>query len=366
MATPSRRKTTSVIASLTQQPYRFNFFQAVRLLEQAAGRRQPGDQPARSPVGHDQSPAEEVVRFRALPSHTFPSSEIAHFAEPVETDSDRPPEMTVSFLGLIGPAGVLPQHYTQLVIDRIRRKDHSLRDYLDLFHHRLISLFYRAWRKYHFYVQYERAAELGVEDLFTQTLYCLVGWGTPRLRGRQEILDEAWLYYAGHFARYPRNAYALEQIVADFFHVSVEIVQFVGQWLYLDRGDQSTTPRAGQYAGCHNTLGLDVVIGERVWGVENKFRLRLGPLTYTRFRQFSPLGELLVPLCQLARSYVGPDYDFDVQPVLLAEEVPPCQLAGGGGDGAYLGWNTWLLSQPLTHNAADAIFTHEGAPSRNG
>ena len=237
-------------------------------------------------------------------------------------------------------------------------------DMLDVFNHRAISLFYRGWRKYRFYLEFERQTKANREDLFTACLYSLVGYGTEHLRQRQELPDEAFLNYAGHFAHWPRSAISLELVLGDYFELHVEIKQFVGQWLYLDEADQSRVPTPGEYEGCNNLLGAEVVVGERVWSVENKFRVQLGPLNYPGFQRFSPQGDGLVVLCQLVRSYVGCDYDFDVQPILKAEEVPPLQLAGDGDPACNLGWNTWLSSVPFSQDATDAIFFHEGGPTR--
>ncbi|MGE0761002.1 MAG: type VI secretion system baseplate subunit TssG [Pirellulaceae bacterium] len=358
MATPSGRTSRDLKSRLAREAYQFDFFQAVRLLERIALREPPSDGPGAGPVGEDESPSREVVRFAALTSLSFPPGEIAALTPPRD-GADAPWRMTVPFLGLTGPTGVLPQHYTQLLIERVRRKDYALRDFLDLFHHRLISLFYRAWRKYRFVVGYERAADNGRpdDDLFTDCLYCLVGLGTGGLRGRQDVHDETYLYYAGHFAHAPRQAVALERIVGDYLDVPARVIQFVGQWLYLSREDQSRLPQAGRLGETwNNSLGSDVVVGDRVWGMENRFRVQLGPLGYAVFQQLSPRGALLRKIAQLIRTYVGAEFDFDVQPVLRAKEVPPCQL---GGD-AYLGWNTWVFSQPFPQDAADAIFVHEG------
>ncbi|MBP86825.1 MAG: type VI secretion system baseplate subunit TssG [Planctomycetaceae bacterium] len=365
MASTSGRKSTPVNRRLEEEPYRFDFFQAVRLLEQVPGGEDPAE-PARKSVGREHAPRDEAVRFRALPSHTFPPSEIVSLEFNSDTVDPGPavPEMVVSFMGMTGPSGVLPQHYTQLVIDRLRFKDHALRDMLDVFNHRAISLFYRAWRKYRFSVEFEREAKEGREDLFTSCLYSLVGYGTPHLRQRQEVPDGAFLNYAGHFAHSPRSAISLELVLSDYFGLDVEIVQFVGQWLHLDEADQSRAPAAGEYEGCNNLLGADVVVGERVWSVENKFRVQLGSLNYAGFKRFSPDGDGLVGLCQLVRSYAGPDYDFDVQPILKAEDVPPLQLAGDGEPACNLGWNTWLSGAPFTEDATDAVFFHEGGPTR--
>jgi type VI secretion system protein ImpH len=360
MATASRRTDRDLRELLAQEPFRFQFFQAVRLLERASLQAQTAGAPAGQPVGEDDAPRDEVVRFRTLPSFAFPPGEVAA-VNPRNEVTGSPPELIVPFLGLSGPAGVLPQHYTQLLIERIRRKDYSLRDFLDIFHHRLISLFYRAWRKYRFVVGYERAAESHRidDDLFTYCLYSLVGMGTRQLRGRQDVDDEALLYYAGHFAHSPRNALALEVMLGDYLEVPARVIQFVGQWLYLSADDQSCLPGPGLGGSGNNQLGCNVVVGHRVWGTENRFRVRLGPLRYREFNQFSPRGTLLRRAAQFVRTYAGGEFDFDFQLVLLADEVPFCQL---GGD-SFLGWNSWCHSRPLSSDADDAIFAHEGWPA---
>lgn len=350
-------KTTPLAEQLVKEPHRFNFFQAVRLLERVRGLFSSGARTPR-PLGEDESPREEAVRFQVPASFTFPPGEIGSLNPPTD---EQPPRMSVSFLGLIGPAGVLPRHYTQLAIERGRQKDDSFRDFLDVFQHRLISLFYRAWRKFRFFIGYERAVERGNagEDDFTQALYSIVGLGTRKLRGRQEVDDETWLYYAGQFAHAPRNATSLGAMTTDYLGVPGHVEQFVGQWLYLHRADQSSLPAPMARTPANNVLGSNVVVGERVWGIEQKFRLQLGPLSYSEFLRFVPCGDRLLVAAQFVRNYVGAEFDFDVQPILRKDEVPLCQL-GGEGEPSRLGWNTWLKSLPLPYDARDAIFSHEG------
>jgi type VI secretion system protein ImpH len=232
MDSPSRRENAPLNERLRDNPGDFDFFQAVRMMVRMAERgalpgeeRSPGvTPPKRKPVGHDYAPHEEVVRFRSVASHAFAATEIVKMAiarEAAATEGDAnaagakraanapPLEMFVSFLGLTGPNGVLPQHYTTQLIDRIKAKDFSLADFLDLFNHRMISLFYRAWEKYRFPIGFERfrlAPERDEpDDLFTSCMYSLVGFGTNGLRRRQEFDDETLVYYGGHFARRNRR-----------------------------------------------------------------------------------------------------------------------------------------------------------------
>ncbi len=375
MATPGGRAGTSVTQRLQKQPHKFEFFQAVRLLEYL--RRERSDNGTASglvPVGENGPPARESVRFRVLPSHTFPACEITSIEIAPESESGSVADGTASvplakmetaFLGLIGPSGVLPQHYTQLVIDRVRNRDYSLRDFLDVFHHRVISLFYRAWEKYRLPFVFERLAldgRAGSDDLFSQCLHCLVGRGTSGLRGRLEIPDATFLYFAGHFAHQPSSAAGVEAMVADYFELPTQALQFQGQWLYLRAEDRSCMPSPAEPQGRNRALGRNVVVGQRVWSVENRFRIRLGPLGYGQFRRFMPTGDALVPICQMIRSYVGPEFDFDIQPVLKAAETPRARLGGRRDDGSFLGWNAWVQSRLRTRDACEAIFEHDGFP----
>ena len=136
----------------------------------------------------------------------------------------------------------------------------------------------------------------------------------------------------------------------------VALRQFQGQWLALSQEDRSLLPAAHDLRGQNNRLGGNVVIGERVWDVQSKFRIRLGPLEYARFRQFLPSGPSLPTLGQLVRTYVGPQWDFEVQPVLRAAEAPWCRLGGDRQDPSRLGWNTWIRNRPLSRDPDDAVF----------
>lgn len=356
------RASLSPAERLQREPYAFDFHQAVRVLALAAQQRS-GERPARQEVGYDFPPDQEVVRFRALVSHAFPTGPIARFQALPPSDPDDtapPPEMTVSFIGLVGPLGVLPRHYTQMAIDRARARDYALRDFLDLFHHRIISYFHRAWVKYHIPVLYEtakRSKQSAETDVFTRSLFCFVGLGTAGLRGRLRVPDESLLYYSGQFAHFPRDPISLERMIEENFEVSAGVLQFQGQWLQLEEPEQTrlTAPRLGH--GWNNRLGVTTVAGRRVWGVESKFRIRLGPLTLLQFLEFSPLGNRLPQLVHFVRAFVGPDLDFDIQPVLRRSDVPGCRL--GDTHVSRLGWTTWILSRPARQDADDAIFGPE-------
>jgi len=365
MAAALRPTDPLVIRRLLEEPYRFEFFQAVRILERLlADRRWAGPEGIRAPVGGDVDPAQEAVRFRALPSMGFPPSPVAAIARtevaPDGVSSSPPFEMTVAFLGLTGPNGVLPQHYTRLLIERIREKDLGLRDFFDLFNHRLVSLFFRAWRKYRLPAGIEHARSAGgtAGDPFTEGLLGLVGFGTGGLLEAFGGGEDMLLYCSGLFAGHHRPAASLERMLAERFGLPVEVLQFQGRWLSLDWRDATAIGSPGSPRCRNSTLGVDAVLGERVWDVQSKFQVRLGPLDYGQYCRFIPAADGLQALSRIVRTWAGVELDFDVRLILKAPEVPALHLVGEApaqgeaGPGPRLGWNTWLLSPDVRRSSS--------------
>ena len=340
MATPRRRASPTLSETLFGESHRFGFFQASRLLHLFS--------PRRPRVGDAGPPQAEPVRFVAEPSLAFPASEIRDL---LPEEGDAPPVMVVRFMGLTGPQGTLPRHYTDLIIDRLRRKDRALGAFLDLFNHRLVSLFYRAWDKYRPHL---RVTPDG-EDELSLALFSLIGLGTRGLRRRLRLRDRALLYYGGLLAQRPRSATGLQAVLADYFGVGVEIDQFVGQWLRLDPDSRTRLLPLGG----NTRLGVETILGDRVWNTQVKFRLRLGPLTYPELCAFLPGGTASRELLDLTRFYAGLDFDVDFRLVLRADEVCPATLGSTGPLATRLGWSTWLASRPRAADADDVVFTSE-------
>jgi type VI secretion system protein ImpH len=378
----------SLAEFLAQEPYCFSFFAALRVLAQISAKRTLTNQEPRSAV--------EQIHFRAHQAFSFPPSELWELKTPAGSTSIA--DMTVTFLGLTGSMGALPRPYTELVIQRIRKGDFALRDFFDIFNHRLIQVFARAGEKYRFYFNHEEAAlweqarrsqgeqklraffldERPRVDLFSQILLDLSGAGTAllryrdsqrsRLTPRHEVPDSAIRYFAGQLAQTHRCGVSLERMVADYFQVAAEIIPFVGQWIQLpvehqtclrrSRANDDSTPGARPAPGqcSHPQLGHNAVVGSRVFEVQGRFRVRLGPLTFDEFKEFLPVGDKYHQLAHFVRLYVGATFDFDIQPVLKGDEVPWCQLGAKGSRGPRLGWNTWLRNREFTNHVDDAIF----------
>jgi type VI secretion system protein ImpH len=337
-----------------------SFFQAVRLVLNHA----------RTAIGRDQSPTKDPLKFRAHASIAYPAGEMgAVIPRPsvVETSSttlvSRKPIFEATFFGLYGPESALPQHYTQLIIDRIRNKDHALREFLDLFNHRLISLFYRAWEKHHFPIAFETASRADQPDLITDALLSLVGFGNQAVQNRLRVSENTWLHYAGIKSLRGARVDALEKMLASHFRIPAKVIPFQGEWLRIPKDQQSSlgTPNLGQVLS--NQLGVDAVAGSQVWAIEHRFRIQLGPLSLKTFQSFTPTSKNLLPLAQFVRTYVGPAFDFDIQVVLVRNQVPGTSLSSVGG--SRLGWDSWLGEYRLPQDASDAVFVCEGSPAQD-
>jgi len=343
MAAPSRRTDPSLEEILFQRGYDFEFFQAARLLARIFD--------SRKPVGGTAKPRQEFARFVARLSMAFPPSAV-HDIEAMRDSSD-PARVTVAFLSLTGTQGVLPFCYTEWMLERSAAKDDTLAAFLDLFNHRLVSLFYRAWEKHRPPVLYELGAARGQQpDAFTHSLFDLIGMGTDGLRGRLRIQDESLLLYAGLIAQRPHSASALRGILRDYFGVPVEIDQCIGDWYELEETDRCyLSPELDR-----NQLGENAFLGDEVWNQQGRFRIRVGPLSLDRFLDFLPDGQAMAKLVQFTRLLAGQAMAFDVQVFLRASEVPYCRLDDEGIDAPRLGEMAWLKTREFQIDAGDAVF----------
>ena len=324
-------KQTAVEDWLFAEGHRFDFFQAVRLLEII--HTQYDDRLV--PPGQSADPTKEIVHFRSEVKLDFPSSDVAEVKRrkdiPVREQPKAPAEMAVNFLGLAGCLGALDTPSTELVLQRASHNDKALRDFLDIFNHRLVSLLYRI-RKHH---RVGLSSVTPGDDQIARYLYSLIGMGTPRLQGRMQMRDRALLYYAGILAQQPRSMAGLQRILTDYLQVDVKITQFVGKWCELEQ-DQWT--RIGE-SGRNQRLGRDTcVVGTRVWDQQARFEVELGPLGWEDFESFLPTEWRFGVLCDLVRFYVKDEFDFNVRLVLKADEIPAVELSTEPA----LSWTTWL------------------------
>jgi type VI secretion system protein ImpH len=322
MATAQRGPDPPVTERLFAEYYRFTFFQAVTLLEQMdAGKEK---------IGSALSPGDEGVRFVVNPGFSFPPSDIKNLKPAGEAG---PAQMEVAFMGLIGPAGVLPNWYNELAQERLAQKDPALVAFFNMFHHRLISLFYLAWKRFHFPVSFQA----GVGDRFSAYLLSLMGLGTPHLSGRIGLPEESLIYSCGTLSRQAPSTGAIESTVTYYSGEEAVIDQFVERTLSLPAEDRTRLGLANA------ELGVSALCGSQVLESQTKFRIKLGPMSFPSFLRFLPSGDMLRPICSLVRYLVGIEYDFELRAIVKRAEVPCCRLGVATVPGAgRLGWTCWL------------------------
>ncbi|MFP5230383.1 MAG: type VI secretion system baseplate subunit TssG [Acidobacteriota bacterium] len=324
---------------LEEEPYCIQFFQAVRLLERLY--------PERNPVGLFVTPSSEVVRFRPVPTFSFPPSEIAGY----RSSEDGPAELRVNFMGLSASVGALPDPYTQFLLERARAKDNGPGEFFDIFNHRIISLFYRGWQKYRFYIGYERTG--AGDDVVSEKLLDLVGLGTRGLTGRMDIADEACLYYASLLSQRRPTAQGLKQLLEDYFEIPVIVDQFTGTWNRLPADNLSFLRESGAFC---ERLGMGTIVGDEVFDQHGTITIRLGPMNFARYQEFLPGAPASVELHAWLRLYTNREFDFIVQLVLQREETPPTQLGAGGDEAARLGLVSWIRNRPLERDPDEATY----------
>ena len=324
--------------ALEQQPYKFGFYYVLRRFECLY--------PRKPKIGTALRPVNDVLRLAQDPELAFSPASLNSFKTPGKglDNESRPSRLAVNFFGLFGPNGPLPLHLTEYARDRMRNADDpTFGEFVDIFHHRMLSLFYRSWASAQPTVNFDRPRE----DRFGTYTGSLFGLGMPSLRDRDEIPDQAKLHFSGRLAPQQRNVEGLVVMIGSFFGIRVEIEQFVGEWLQIPdncRCYLGESPETG-------TLGKNTVVGARVWECQQKFRLVLGPLNIVEYERFLPGRESGKRLRAIVRNYVGDSMDWDVNLVMKKEQVPSVKL----GENNLLGWNTWLGNRASNIDANDLL-----------
>jgi len=366
MGPAQRQPNSALIQQLLSAPQGFEFFQAVRLLEQHLDRVRGGRSSRR--VGFDHAASDVGLRLQTAPSLAFPPQAIVAIRGGGAGDAfdarSSPYAMQVSFLGLIGAAGTLPTSYTELLIRRIHGKDVALREFLDAFQERGLAFFYRAWKKYRLSTSFSDAdLQRGKPDPVLEAILAIVGL-LPRPRGEALGADAlSQVFHAGHFSNRRRSAHGLEALLQGLLGCAVRVEQFVGQWIDIGE-DAWSRLGSGHGPGVSARLDGESVLGSRAWCVDARVRVVAGPLSRERFRRLWPGGEPVRHVWQVLRAYLGPLIECDLEWRLAPDAPAPLQLGGDhrlGRDG-WLGWGAdgqpdlqvssppWHISDPTRAN----------------
>jgi type VI secretion system protein ImpH len=329
------RDRRSVEDGLFAEGHLFSFLQAVRLLEESSAQN-------RTAPAEGTDPEREVVHFHHAVRLDFPPTDI----EDVQRSSaDAPAQMTVNVLGLAGALGPLPPAVSELIVERAFRRDTAFRDFLDIFNHRLVSLLYRARKKYRPALD-RRSPEHG---RVAAVLHSFLGLATPQLLGRMELPDRALLPYTGLIVDRHRSTVGLVRLLEDYFEITAAVVPFRGRWYTIEEDDLT---RIGE-SGRNQCLGRDAVLARRVWDEEAEIEIQLGPLTFDQFLAFLPLGRSHCALVSVVRFYLREELGVSFRLQIAAGEIPALRI--GKAEAAFLGWTSWLRTRPF---AADDMQVH--------
>ncbi len=323
MASSNRQSTLTVRDVFFQEPYRFEFHQAIKLLEYLY--------PKAAPFGETVNPRDEVVTVKSRVFLESLSSDIYSLENATldaKTSPLGPPIMNVNFMGIAGIQGPLPFPYTEMIIQRIRSEDSSLKDFLDIFNHRLISILHRIRKQY--LISLNTLSPEKTEMAIG--LKAFVGIGQPSLQNRLHVPDRSLLDYAGLYWSHPRSAEGLKAILSSYFQIPLQIEKCVGRWRFLSPDQRTRIGQKGQW----QKLGNGAILGTRVWDQESHFRLHLGPLTQPQLDHFLPYGKGFHRLIDLTQLYIGPRMDFSLTYTVI--HPPSTHIK----DKSYLGWRSWL------------------------
>lgn len=355
MSGSKRRIDPGVAQRLLAAPHRFQFFQAVRVLEHVFVRN--GTRP--------QDVVTRKLHFRNSLSMSFPASDIEKLR--AYTDDDSPfvvegdgqstawntlanVDLTPAFMGMLGGQGVLPYGYTEQFGEReAYHRDHAARAFLDIFNNRAVALFYSAWKKYRLAFQYE----LDQRERFLPLVLSLAGMGSPALRSRLAdgdgaVFDQAIAYYSGGIGQRPLSAAFLQRMLSEYFEADMRLEQFVGAWYAVPQTQRS---RLGEK---NAVLGRNALAGERVWQRDLRMRLWIGPLRHKCFEEFLPGGKAAAALSKWLTLLGGDSLEYEVRLVLHKDDVRSTGLTPLNG--GRLGWDAMVNTRTASDHRADASY----------
>lgn len=312
-----------VLQEISENPHEFGFYEAMRLIE--------CHYKDKARLGETLRSADDVIRLGQAPSSAFAPSTLAS-AKLENKDLLR---LKVYFFGMFGPNGALPLHLTEYANDRLRNaRDESLIYFMDIFHHRLLSLFYRAWANKEPTVHYDRPDQ----DRFHIYTGSLLGIGSPEMQDRDRMPDNSKMHYAGHMSSQTHHAEGLSSVLQSYFKVPVSIKEFIGEWLIIPEANRC-------YLGMSldgGKLGQNAVMGGKSWQRQYKFRVVIGPMDLDEYEDLLPGKDKLKQVSTILKNYLGLELTWDINLILKKEEIPKTKL----GEYGQLGWTSWLNNKP--------------------
>lgn len=337
---------------LLARGWEFDFFPAVRLLQRSVN--SVADIGERGPL------AAEAIRFRPQVSVGFPATEVGRIAARPADDGSTRYGLDVTFMGLYGVSTPLPLHYA---IDLLRSVDpyvpadgetgkseqrsladrdkpgdsNATRDFYDIFHHRLISLFYRSWTKYRYYITFDDPDR----DRVTEYLLRMIGIPPGCETDSIGVDPVKMIRYAGALTQHPRSAVMLEGVVSDYIDgIETHVDQFSSRWVPVPEEDQN---RSGVV---NSRLGVDLTVGDWVYDLSGAFNLAIGPLDWETYKRFLPGRRAHTEVRSLVRLYCQDPLWFTMELRIKPLEIPELRLTSDEEAGM-LGMTSWVRTAEI-------------------
>jgi type VI secretion system protein ImpH len=306
----------SFLRNLEAEPWRFDYFAVLRHLERLST-----DKPR---LGHSAARRDEFVRLGQDPFMDFPASNLAR----VEQDDHKPPRVFVKYLGLLGPQGALPLSTTEEAHYYVLAQDDAFPRFLDVFNHRFLQLFFRAWADARPIAQHDRPDA----DRFVAYIGSGIGVGSDPYGDLDSVPDAAKLGFSGLLGAQAKSPSRLAGAVCGLFNVRTEVDEFVGSRLVIEASEWTTLGHR------YNMLGEDVLLGRTIFSVQDKIRVRIFTTSLAQYIRFLPGGDLCEPLTDLVFFYNGEQLEWDVELAIPAGCAEPIRV----GQFGQLGWTSWM------------------------
>jgi type VI secretion system protein ImpH len=304
------------IESLEKEPWRFDYFAVLRQFE-----RMFAELPR---IGDSTSRRDELVRLGQDPFMEFPAANLAR----VSRQDGKPPTVYVKYMGLLGPQGPLPLSTTEEAYQYVLAQDNAFPRFLDVFNHRFIQLFYRAWADSRPIVQHDRPHD----DRFIAYIGSAIGIGSRPYQSQDSIPDVAKLGFSGLLGAQAKSASRLTDAICGLFAVDAEVEEFVGTRLEIEAAEWTLLGQS------FTRLGDGALLGRTVFSVQDKIRVRIFTRDLAQYVRFLPTGELCEPLADLMFLYNGEQLDWDAELAIPAGAAEPVRLGRFG----QLGWTSWM------------------------
>ncbi|MDX2114716.1 MAG: type VI secretion system baseplate subunit TssG [Planctomycetota bacterium] len=362
MGAAARPTPDDLIAQIADPRGGWDFFHAVRAIQRAHE-----DHP---PIGTSGLVGDDPVRLNQKPSLAFPATSFAGLGPPAGGPNDAGARRVfLHCFGVLAPAGPFPTHLTRFIRSReVSGNDPAAARFIDLFHHRMACLFYRAWQVCNIAASQDRPSS----SRFSDHIGALCGYGTTALRHRvddsgvrgrsrsaaattpRDAVDpDSKLHFAAHLASPTRHPEGLRAILSACLGTTVTVREFLGRWISVPDASRTRLGSAG--AG---VLGSTALAGSHVFDCQSAFRLVLGPMPLPLYRQLLPGAPGHDYVRDWIRTYLGNQLDVQIQLVVAADNVPMTRLGGEGG-GAQLGMTSWLLSSESRDDRGDLTVMHQ-------